>query len=31
MDFTKSFERLNEAFKDIMPLKHGYGSERIFG
>lgn len=24
MDFTKSFERLNEAFKDIMPLEHEY-------
>lgn len=23
MDFTKSFERLNEAFKDIMPIKSG--------
>ena len=29
MDFTKSFERLNEAFKDIMPLKHGYGKEQF--
>lgn len=30
MDFTKSFERLNESFKDIMPLKHGYDNKEQF-
>ena len=29
MDFTESFERLDKAFKDIMPLKHGYGKEQF--
>lgn len=29
MDFTKSFERLNEAFKDIMHLREGYGKEKF--
>ena len=29
MDFTKSFEKLNEAFKDIMPLSKGYGKEKF--
>lgn len=29
MDFTKSFERLDEAFKDIMPIKKTYGEEKF--
>lgn len=29
MDFTKSFERLDEAFKDIMPIKKTYGKEKF--